>query len=170
MDLFKVLGNANRRNILKILLKKNMHISALAKELGISTPVALKHILVLEKAGLIEREQIGNTHVLKLKRNAMKPIEKVWNLVEKPFTVQVKEGDSLLNALKKVSGLGVEKKPDGIYITSVDGKKGFYVFQVNGKLPDKSADQILLKKDVEIELQKLIPVIGKKILIKVEKQ
>lgn len=153
--------------MLKVLLKKNMHISALAKELGISTPVALKHTVILEEAGLIEREHVGNTHVLKIKRDAMRPLEKVWGLVEKPFVVRVKKGDTLLQALRKVSGIRVEKREDGVYITSVDGKKGFYVFEVNGKLPDKAADQLILKKDAEIELQKLVPVIGKKILVKV---
>ncbi|MBI2598233.1 MAG: helix-turn-helix domain-containing protein [Candidatus Diapherotrites archaeon] len=167
MDLFHVLGNTNRRNILQILMKKEAHIAQLARELGISNPVALKHVVELEKAGMIEREKIGNSHVLRVKIEAVKTLKLAFGLFEESFTVSVPKGTNVLDALKKVSSIKVEKKPDGIYITEIDGKKGHYIFEVNGKLPDKPADQFLLEKDSEIELKRLLPIVGKKIIIKI---
>ena len=168
MDAFKVLGNPNRRSILQILMKKDMHIAKIARELNISNPVALKHVLVLEEVGLIEREKIGNTHVLHIRQEAVKKIRQAFGLFEESFVVRVKKGTSLLDALRKVSGLKFEKRSDGSYITEIDGKEGYYTYEVNGKLPDKSADAFLLEKDCEIELKRLLPIVGKKIVVKVE--
>ena len=168
MDIFKVLGNSNRRSMLQILLKKNMHISALAKELNISVPVALKHTNILEEAGLVERQHVGTTHLLKIKKDAVKKLEKLWSLFEKPLVVEVKKGENILNAMRKVPGIKIETGSAGVSITAVDGTKGYFVYAVDGKLPDAPADKFKITKDIEIELQRLVPVIGKKILIKVE--
>jgi DNA-binding transcriptional ArsR family regulator len=168
-DLFKVLGNSNRRNILKILLKKEIHLSALARELNIAVPVALKHIRILEDAGLIERTLLGKSHLIKIKKEAAEKIVKALGLLEKPFIVEVEKGTKVIDALREVSGIEIEKKSDGYYITGVDGQKGYYIYEVNGKLPNKAIDKFEIKNDCEIELKKLVPVIGKKILIKTKK-
>lgn len=168
MDAFKVLGNNNRRSILQILMKKDTHIAELARELNISNPVALKHVVVLEKSGLVEREKIGNTHVLKIKKEAVKKIKQAFGLFEESFVINVRKGANLLGVLRKISGIRVEKRPDGAYITEIDGKEGLYTYEVDGMLPNISADQFSIEKDCEIELKRLTPIIGKKILVKVE--
>ena len=167
VDLFQALGNPTRRNMLKLLMKKEYHISGLAKELNIAVPVILKHTKVLEKAGIIEREKIGNTHTLQIRKEALGNLEKVWGLLDKSWVLEVDKGSNMLEVLKKVSGITVENKPDANYITSVDGRKGIYIYEVNGKLPSTSIDQYKINKDVEVELKRLVPVIGKKIVIKV---
>ena len=166
MDIFQSLGNSNRRNMLKILLHRKMHISALGKELNISTPVALKHVNILEETGLVERQQVGNTHIIEINRSALPKLKKVWSLMEKPLVVEVEKGTPMLDALKKVSGLKIEKSDMGIYISAVDGKEGYYIYEVNGKLPKEAADQYMIKSNCEIGLKRLIPVIGKQIIIK----
>ena len=65
--MFKLLGNETRRNMLKVLMKGNFHISAIARELNVPVPVVFKHLRKLETAGPIERERVGNIHRLKLK-------------------------------------------------------------------------------------------------------
>jgi len=167
-DLFKALGNSTRRNMLKLLMKKDYHISGIAKELGIAVPVVLKHTKVLEGAGIIERERIGNIHALRIRKEAMKNLEKVWGLMDKSWTLEVRKGSNMLEVLKKVSGIKVENKPDGNYITSVDGREGIYIYEVDGKLPSTSIDKYEIEGDVEVELKRLVPVIGKKIVIKVK--
>ncbi|MCR4335662.1 MAG: winged helix-turn-helix domain-containing protein [archaeon] len=168
MDIFQVLGNQNRRNIMQILMRKDTHIAALAKELNISNPVALKHVQALEEVGLVEREKIGNTHVIKIRKEAIKKLKQVWSLFDKSLIVEVPKETTLLEALKKVSGLEVEEREDGVYIVGVDGKQGYYTYEINGQLPKESADKLFLKKDCEVELKRLLPIIGKKILIKVK--
>lgn len=169
MDLFRALGNPNRRNMIQILLTKEAHIAALAKELNISSPVALKHARILEENGLIEREKLGNTHVLRIRKEALKKLKLASELLEKPLVFNVKKGEKLLNALEKVSGLEIDKAKQGAFIKRIDGKDGYFVFEINGKFPTKPIEEITLNEKTEIELKRLLPVIGKKIIFEVEK-
>ncbi|MBI4044305.1 MAG: metalloregulator ArsR/SmtB family transcription factor [Candidatus Diapherotrites archaeon] len=169
MDLFRALGNQNRRNILKFLLQKEFHVSGLARELNISVPVTLKHVNVLESVGLVERERIGNTHVLKIRKDALEKLKGVWDLFEKPLVLKVKKGSTILEALKKIEGVTFSKTGNGIvYIDVVDGKKGMYVYDVNGVIPLEYADQFRLKENCTVEIKRLVPVVGKKVSIRVE--
>ncbi|MDO8633911.1 MAG: helix-turn-helix domain-containing protein [archaeon] len=168
LDLFRALGNQNRRNILKFLLQKEFHVSGLARELNISVPVTLKHVCVLEGVGLIERERIGNTHVLKIRKDALEKLKGVWELFEKPLTVKVKNGSTMLEALKKIEGISFRKTDKGVYIDVVDGKKGMYVYDVDGVIPLDSADQFKLKENCTVEIKRLVPLVGKKVSIMVE--
>lgn len=167
LDVFRVLGNKNRMRMLKILMMQSTHISGLAKELNISAPVALRHANILEQAGFVERQKAGNAHFLKVREEAVNKIKKAFGLFEQPFSVEVPKGTKMLDALKKVSGLKIDERKEGAYITEVDGKKGYYIYEVDGKLPSKSIDNYSINKDVEVELKLLLPVIGKKTLIKI---
>ena len=167
-DLFKALGNANRRAMIKLLMQQDFHISGIAKELNIAVPVALKHTNILEEVGLIERNIVGNAHILSIKKESLSKIEKVSEMFEESFNISVEKNTNILDALKKVSGIKIEKTKDGTLISSVYGKPGYYIYEVNGKLPDTPVDKYFVKTDVEIELKRLLPVIGKKIKIKVK--
>ncbi len=167
MDFFKAFGNRNRVNMLKILMKTETHISGLAKELNISVPVAFRHVKILEIAGFVEREKVGNLHVIKIKEDALERIKKAWKLFEEPLIIEVSKGTKMLDALRKVSGLKIEEQKDGAFITEVDGKKGYYIYEINGRLPSKPVDKFIINKDLEVELKLLSPVIGKKTVIKI---
>lgn len=166
MDIFRVLGNRNRISMLKILMKKPTHISGLAKELGISVPVTLRHAQTLEQSGLIERQKTGNTHVLTVREEAMNKVKKAFELFEKPLAIEVPKGTKMLDALKKVSGLTIEETKEGAFITEVDGKKGYFIYEVNCKIPDAPVDKFRINKNLEVEFKQLLPVFGKKISIK----
>ena len=168
MDIFRVFGNENRRSMLKILTHKSMHISALAKELDISVPVALKHVRILEEAGFVERSKVGNTHIVAVNANALSKIKSVHDLLEKPLVVEVEKGVSLATALKKAVSLSLKKTSDGSFISSVDGKQGYYIYEVNGKLSEKPVDQFLVNETLEVEFKRLLPVVGKKIVIRIK--
>jgi len=168
MDVFKTLGNENRRSMLKIIMYKEMHISALAKELDISVPVALKHINILEDSGFVERTRIGNTHVVSINRNALSKIKSAYDLFEKPLVVSVDKGTSLAEALKKALKLSLRKTPEGSFISAIDGKPGYYIYEVDGKYSEKAVDQFLVNRSIEVEFKRLLPVVGKKIVVKVK--
>lgn len=154
--------------MLKILMHKSMHISALAKELDISVPVALRHVQILEAAGFVTRTSVGNSHLIGINSKALSKIKSAYGLFEKPLSVEVRMGTPLLDALKMAVGLRVEKSPDGAFISSVDGKQGYYIYEVNRKLSEKPVDQFLVNKKIEVEFKRLVPVIGKKIVVKVK--
>ena len=168
MDLFRLLGNETRRNIIKVLMKGDFHISAIARELNVPAPVVFKHIRELELAGIIEREKIGTTHILKLKEEAMKKLKLAFDVFEGPLVVEVGRNTTVFEALKHVPGLKLSKKKDGTTAISVGGKDGDYIYEINGKMPNMPIDKFAIKDDIEIELKRLVPVFGKRIVIKVK--
>ncbi len=168
MDIFKVLGNENRRKILKILFEGEMHINGIAKKLNISVPVVFKHIKVLEKNNLIERRKVGSTHLLKIRSTYLETIKKLFSTIEKAYIIKTKKGESLFDAFKNIPGISIKKTSQGYLIESIDGKKGYFLFEVNGKIPKRSIEKIFLKKDAEISFYHLTPILGKRFLINIE--
>lgn len=168
MDVFRVLGNENRRSMLRILMTRDLHVSALAKELSISVPVALKHVRVLEQANFVSREKVGNSHLVSINREAVSRIKSAYDLFDRPLVVEVDKGVSLLDALKKVASLSVKSTADGSFISGVDGKQGYYIYEVDGKFSEKPVDQFFVSKDLSVEFKRLLPVIGKKVLVKIK--
>lgn len=168
--MFKALSSGTRRDMLRILAKREMHVSGLARELGISVPVTAKHCKLLEEKGLIERRRFGRTHVLRANLEKIR-IDKLYDeldIFSETQKVKVPRGANLLDALKKVSGIKIERVGDKEFITSVDGEEGYYIFEVDGKLPNVPVDKIILDKNVKIELKRLAPVKRKRMDVKVK--
>jgi DNA-binding transcriptional ArsR family regulator len=62
MDLakcFKTLGDSNRLNLIKILLRSDLCVGALARLLGLSEPALSQHLKLLREAGLVRGEKRG---------------------------------------------------------------------------------------------------------------
>jgi len=167
-SLFKVLGNEKRRDMLKILRKQETHISGLARELKISVPVAQKHVKLLEESGLVVRNKVGNTHIISIPEDQLEKLSSVWMLLDEPIVLEIKEGTLLSDALKKMKEIEIRNTNQGSYIYSVDGKKGFFVYEVNGKLVDTPINKYKLSEDAEIEIKRLVPALDKKIRIRVD--
>jgi DNA-binding transcriptional ArsR family regulator len=162
--MFKALSSKTRREMLKLLLKKEMHISALARELGISVPVAAKHVKILEEKNLIERKKLGRTHLLKAK------LEKLYELLDyfgEKYELELPKGSSILDALREVSGVTIERIGDREYLTSIDGEEGFYIYEVDGIPPNVSINKFTLKKNSKVELKKIVLIKRKEIDVKV---
>jgi len=164
MSIFKALSSTTRVKMLKMLTKKEMHISGLAKALGISVTVAAKHVKLLERADLIEKRKFGRTHVL---RARMEKLNSGLEIFSESFTVEASKGSNIMDALRQVSGIEVERVDDKEFITSIDGEKGYYIYEVDKELPNVPMSEYTLKKDAEMKLKKLVPVTEKKITIKV---
>jgi DNA-binding transcriptional ArsR family regulator len=163
--MFKTLSSATRREILKILSKKEMHISGLARELKISVPVVAKHVKILEENELLERKKFGKTHVLKANLNKL---YKALDAFSESFELKMPKGSSILDALKEVSGVKVERIGDREFVTSIDGEEGYYIYEVNGSTPNISMNKFLLKKNAKVELKKLVPIKRKEMKIKIK--
>ena len=65
--IFRALSSPTRLEILRILTNKEIHLSGLARELGISVPVTSRHIKTLENVGLINKRVFGNIYLLTAK-------------------------------------------------------------------------------------------------------
>jgi hypothetical protein len=89
------------------------------------------------------------------------------NFQEK-YEVQVPKGSTILDVLKEVSGVNIEKVGDREYITSIDGEGGYYIYEVNGIQPDKSINKFTLKKNAKVKVKKIIYANKKEIDVKVK--
>lgn len=164
-EMFRALSSETRRRMLKLLAKREMHVSGLAKELGISVPVAAKHCRLLESAGLLERSKFGKTHVLKAK------LERVYDAFDdlsESFSVTLRRGSNVLDALKQISGVRVDKVGAREFVVAIDGEEGYYMYEVNGKAPNVAMDKFVLRSDAKVELKKLVPIKKKEMSIKVK--
>ena len=65
-EIFRALGDATRRKMLRQLAGGERTVGQLAEPFAISLAAASKHIKALENAGLIQREVRGRTHLCRL--------------------------------------------------------------------------------------------------------
>lgn len=162
-ELFRALSSKTRLNMLKILLKEEMHISALAKKLKISVPVVSKHVRILENAGFVKRKKYGRSHVIKANDNCLYNILEAFTDID---SIELSRGNSALEALKLISAVNTKKINDKEFLISIDGKEGYYIYEVDDRFADISMDDYKFKTNVELKLKKLIPVTEKVIKIK----
>jgi DNA-binding transcriptional ArsR family regulator len=162
--IFKALGSKTRVEMLKLLMRRDYHVTGLAKALGISVPVAAKHVRILEAAELLESTKFGKTHVLKVNK------EKLYDVMEtfsEDYEIEVQKGTSILDALKEVAGVGIKKIGDKEFIASIDDEEGFYIYEVDGKFPTMPIDEYKMEQGGEIEIKRLVPVLKKRVRVTV---
>ena len=165
-QMFSAISSQMRQRILQLLTEEDMHISAIARNLEISVPVASKHIKVLEDAELIDRKIYGKTHVFSLKKKSFTGFFDSFAPVKK---LEVEPGTTLMEAFKSVSVVEVKNIDGKNFIVAADGEEGFYVYEVNGKFIDKRAEDYILEEDAVIEWKRLEPVTKKKLVVSVKK-
>lgn len=165
-NLFKAISSDTRLSILEHLSEGDKHISGLAREIGISVPVAARHVKILEKAELIERKRFGNTHMIGIKLN------NVYSFLDhfaENRKLEVEQGTTLLEALKSVAAVEIKKMGDRVKVVSTDGEEGFYIYEVDGKFSDKTVDEYAFYEDAVVEWKKLVPVTRKRLMVNVRK-
>lgn len=165
MNIFKALSSETRQKIVRILIVQETYITELARQLDLSVPVVAKHVGILDEAGIVERRVIGRTHLLKLNKDKLRS---GIDILHEPVTVDMKKGSNILDVLKQVSGIGVEKVNDNEYLTAIDGEDGYFIYEVNGESPKVTMNRYTLDDSVDIELKKMILHTEKKIRVRVK--
>jgi len=148
-------------------MEKDIHISGLAKEIGLSTPVILRHVKILENVGLVRKKIVGNVHILSANIGGL---EGALEPFIKKSKVEINKHGSLFDALKQLPNVEIQRVGDNQYITSIDGEKGYYIYEVDGTAPKIPVDEYKPKKNVTLHLKKLVPVNKKKIEVSIIKQ
>jgi DNA-binding transcriptional ArsR family regulator len=161
-DLFKALSSKSRIKIIKILANKELHLSEISRQLDISKPVISRHIMLLEKVGLVKRKIIGNMHIFSAD---VEILEKAFEPFIQQHDVEIEKNNSIFDALQQLPGIKIKTQGKHRYVTSIDGEEGYYIYEVNGNTPKKPIDEYKPKRDVTIQLKKLVPVNKKKIKI-----
>ena len=108
-DPFQAIADPSRREILRLLKKNNLTVSALAENFDISRPAVSKHIKILYSAGFIVIEDLGRERRCSLKKSGFNEVQEwiedfdtFWNArldsLEKYLN---KKGPSKLKTIKK---------------------------------------------------------------------
>jgi len=163
-DIFKALASVTRREILAVLSSGDCHIAGLARKVKISVPVAAKHVKMLEECGLVKRRKYGRTHIISLDKD---PSERVGEAFFSAQSVNVKAGSTVLDVLRKVSAVEVKHVGDHELVASIDGKEGFYIYDIDSVMPEKTISQMQIKNDTVIRWKRLVPVTEKEIKVEV---
>jgi len=72
---FAALGDPRRALLVDLLAQRDRTVSELAAHLPISLPGTLKHLTVLEEAGLVSRSKAGRTVTIRLERDRLHAAE-----------------------------------------------------------------------------------------------
>ena len=115
----------------------------------------------------MNKKVIGNVHLLTAN---ITNLEGLLIPFSKKSTVEINKNASLLDALKQIPGVEVHRVENNQYITSIDGEKGNFIYEVDGESPKIPINEYKPKNDVIIQLKKLVPIEKKKIEIKVKHQ
>lgn len=161
--MFRALSSPTRMRMLKRLLKGETHISALAREMRISVPVAARHVRILQTAGLVEKKEFGRSHVLKAKPERLYEVSDAF---ADSSEVELQPGGTILDALKLTCAVDTRRISGKEYLVSIDGKQGFYLYEVDGKVGDLPMNQYKPNKNIELRLKKLVPVTEKRITVR----
>ncbi|MBN7796203.1 ArsR/SmtB family transcription factor [Parahaliea mediterranea] len=93
---FRALGDATRRRMLRELALGERTVGELAKPFAISLAAASKHIKVLEKAGLVRREVHGRTHLCRLEPGPLASAHQWLGFYERYWTDRLDRLEGLL--------------------------------------------------------------------------
>ncbi len=95
-NVFHALGDATRRRMLRELAGGERTVGQLAQPFAISLAAASKHIKALEKAGLIQREVRGRTHMCRLDPGPLASAHQWLSVYERFWTDRLDELERLL--------------------------------------------------------------------------
>lgn len=96
--IFRSLGDATRRRMLRDLARGERTVSQLAEPFSMSLAAASKHIKALENAGLIRREVRGRTHVCRLEPGPLASAHEWLGFYEQFWTSRLDMLDELLRS------------------------------------------------------------------------
>src|SRR5580698_568425 len=96
-DAFQVIADPSRRQMMQLLSKNNMTISALAENFDMSRPAVSKHVKIMYNAGFISITDIGRERHCTLKQDGFNELQDFINYFDKFWTGKLKKLETILN-------------------------------------------------------------------------
>ena len=96
-DVFQVVADPSRRQILRLLLKDSLSINSLAEHFDMSRPAVSKHIKILHGAGFISIQDIGRERHCILKKEGFEKLQEWINFFDKFWQARLEKLKTLLN-------------------------------------------------------------------------
>jgi DNA-binding transcriptional ArsR family regulator len=96
-DVFQVISDPSRRQILRLLSKDSLTINSLAENFDMSRPAVSKHIKILNEAGFISIQDIGRERYCILKQDGFKELQEWIDYFDKFWASKLEKLEKLLN-------------------------------------------------------------------------
>ena len=101
LDVFQVIADPNRRQMMQLLSKDSMTINALANNFDISRPAVSKHLKIMYNAGFISITDIGRERYCTLKQDGFSELQDFINYFDKFWTGRLKKLEAILSNKSK---------------------------------------------------------------------
>ncbi len=103
LDVFQVIADPSRRQMMQLLSKNSMTINALAENFDMSRPAVSKHIKIMYNAGFISITDIGRERYCTLKQEGFNEVQEFINCFDKFWTNKLKKLETILNNKAKAN-------------------------------------------------------------------
>jgi DNA-binding transcriptional ArsR family regulator len=97
LDVFQVIADPSRRQMLMMLSNDSMTISSIAEHFDMSRPAVSKHIKILHTAGFISIKDIGRERHCVLKQDGFNKLQDFINYFDKFWTTRLSKLQTILN-------------------------------------------------------------------------
>ncbi len=97
LDVFQVIADPSRRQMLHLLSKDSLTINSLAENFDMSRPAVSKHIKVLHNAGFISIQDIGRERHCILKQDGFKQLQEWLTYYDSFWGSKLKKLEALLS-------------------------------------------------------------------------
>jgi DNA-binding transcriptional ArsR family regulator len=96
LDVFQVIADPSRRQILQMLTKDSYNINGLAEKFDMSRPAVSKHISILYSAGFINISEIGRDRLCTLNEKGFIELRNWINHFDKFWVTKLKKLETVL--------------------------------------------------------------------------
>lgn len=98
LDVFQVIADPSRRQILQLLTEDTFNINSLAENFDMSRPAVSKHIKILQTAGFISIQEIGRERHCTLNQEGFDELKNWINHFDTFWNGKLKKLDTILKA------------------------------------------------------------------------
>jgi DNA-binding transcriptional ArsR family regulator len=100
LDVFQVIADPSRRQMMQLLSKDSLTINALAENFDMSRPAVSKHVKILYHAGFISISDIGRERYCTLKKDGFNELQDFINYFDKFWATKLQKLETLLSKKK----------------------------------------------------------------------
>lgn len=97
LDVFQVIADPSRRQMMQLLCKNSMTINALAENFDMSRPAVSKHVKIMYNAGFISITDIGRERHCTLKQDGFNQLQEFISYFDKFWVTRLKKLENILN-------------------------------------------------------------------------
>ncbi len=101
LDIFQVIADPSRRQILELLTQDSYNINSLAENFEMSRPAVSKHISILQAAGFISIKEVGRERYCTIKQDGFIELRNWISYFDRFWTFKLTKLETTLNKKRR---------------------------------------------------------------------